>query len=139
MKYLSACILTLFFIAGVQCQQGAIIKGRVTDKDGPVALATVTATSRLMSTYKTTAITDKDGLYQIEVSNSGEYLISATKIQIGKSNEVSEPLQPVSVTNGATQTVDLELRLITGPSEYVEIGAGEIQTAAQVSKTVDVI
>ncbi len=138
MKIVLAVCLIISGFFGVYCQEGAIFKGQVTDKDGPVKGATVTVTSQGDQKLKQTDITNEDGRYQTGVSKPGEYLISASITRNG-TTEASEPLPPIRVTHGSVKEIDLELREIPSIKEHVEIAAGESQTIEQVSKTVTLI
>jgi len=125
------------FSTVVYSQEAVHLKGRVLDKSGAIANATVTVVSVSDRTKLYSTKTDQAGEYNLTGFPTGTYDVSAS-IETGEIRRVSPTVSVRILYKGVTE-VDLELSSINGIRETVTISADTAQTIEQVSKTVDVI
>lgn len=114
--------------------QNFVVKGTVSDLNGPVRDAEVTITNENGAEFKTK--TTEEGRYQVTLSSAGNYSITVFDPTMERGNRGSSRTVSVGGESGATQVVNIELPAI---SELVIVAAGEVQPVEQISKTIDVI
>lgn len=129
-------LLSLLSIAAYP-QEAVNLRGRVTNKDGTVAAATIQVVSTTNKAKTYTTKTNDRGEYNLTGFPAGMYEVSAS-VDTGDSKQVS-PTVTVRILYEGTTEVDLELAQVGGIRETVTVSASRSQTVEQVSKTVDVI
>ncbi|MEO7538709.1 MAG: TonB-dependent receptor [Pyrinomonadaceae bacterium] len=135
MRVFTVFALLCFLAVGALAQNGRV-KGKVVSGGGPVAGATVTASVKGISGHEVTAQTRSDGSFSIDLPLGQYYLVTASIKVDGTSYD--------SAVHGFapsfdTADVTIEIPELPRIREQVTIAASELQTAEQVSKTVDAI
>ena len=116
-------------------QQGATLRGRVTDPRGAaVRGAAVTLRARARTQLRLSAVTDTEGAYRFERLAPGEYIVEAEAAGFAPA-----PAQAVNVSRDAQATLDLSLEVAGVSTEVVVTAADAPQTVDEVSKAVTVV
>lgn len=136
MKVVSTLVLISFLTIIAVAQLGTYLKGRVTDKEGPVAGAVVTLISSNNQKEKYTTSTNATGEYNISPP-PGTYYVSANYTKANQ-NGVS-PTVTVRILYEGLETADLQIAAYQPIRETVTISADSSQPLDEVSKTVNVI
>jgi len=114
--------------------QNFVVKGSVSDINGPVRDAEVTLTNENGVEFKTK--TDEEGRFQVDLPSAGRYSVSAFDAAMKRGNRGSSQTVWLGDESPATQVVNIELPTI---SELVIVAAGEEQAVEEISKTANVI
>lgn len=139
MRILKSLLLICFLTVGISAQESTALQGTVSDETKIiVAGATVNLISESDKRIKFTTTTNENGKYFFSGMPAGNYSVSASRIQNGKST-VSATVA-VKLLNEGLETVDLEIssnQSIRG--EVTVIASGSEQSEREISKSVDVI
>ena len=132
---LSACLLTLVYLASAHAQTTTSVTGHVTDKHGAgLPAANVTLYPRERPSERLETVTDVDGQYRFERVAPGEYLIEAKGTGYARSAAL-----PLRVESGINPALDLSLEVAGVREEVVVTASGTAQTVDEVSKAVTVV